>query len=137
MAEKIVKPLESNGFKCYFGSRDIYGGDHVILALSKPITIVPTTIVPVYKDRNFSAFRNLLLRVDYLDRIVFLTFDSTPIQPPAVAKNSYSISVNDPYLLPKLIKTITRKTHQIPIHVRKRKFELSDPGNDMFITYFE
>ncbi|XP_040218201.1 uncharacterized protein LOC120947172 isoform X3 [Rana temporaria] len=137
MAEKIVKPLESNGFKCYFGSRDTYGGDHVILALSKPITIVPTTIVPVYKDRHFSAFRNLLLRVDYLDRIVFLTFDSTPIQPPAVAKNSYSISVNDPYLLPKLIKTITRKTQQIPIHVRKRKFELSDPESTVSLTSYE
>ncbi|XP_073452617.1 uncharacterized protein [Aquarana catesbeiana] len=127
MAEKIVKPLESNGFKCYYGSRDIYGGEHVISALSKPITIIPTTIIPVYRDRIFSAFRNLLLRVDYLDRIVFLTFDSTPIMPPAVAKNSYSIAINDPYLLPKLMKTITKKAQQIPIHVRKRKFELSDP----------
>ncbi|XP_077310493.1 uncharacterized protein LOC143930230 isoform X2 [Lithobates pipiens] len=137
MAEKIVKPLESNGFKCYYGSRDIYGGEHVISAFSKPITIIPTTIVPVYKDRIFSAFRNLLLRVDYLDRIVFLMFDSTPVEPPAVAKNSYSIAVSDPYLLPKLIQTITIKTQKLPIHVRKSKFERSDPESTVSSTSFQ
>ncbi|KAM5140443.1 uncharacterized protein ACMZJ9_014287 [Mantella aurantiaca] len=132
MTEKIVKHLELNGFKCYHGSRDIYGGEHVISALSKPITIIPTTIVPVYKDKIFSEYRNLLLRVEYLDRIVFLMFDSTQIEPPAVS--SFSIAISDPYLLPRLMKTITAKTKQIPLDIRKRKLELSNSESALSST---
>lgn len=130
MTEKIVKPLEQLGYKCYFGSRDIPGGEYLIQALSNPITIIPITIVPVYKDRHFSAIRNLLIRPDYLDRIVFVCFDSTPIEPPAVSKNTYSISISDPILLQKLVKTIQTKCSQIPLNYRKRKFEMSKMCSD-------
>lgn len=130
MTEKIVKPLEQLGYKCYFGSRDIPGGEFLIQALSNPITIIPITIVPVYKDRDFSAIRNLLIRPDYLDRIVFVCFDSTPIEPPAVSKNTYSISISDPILLQKLVKTIQTKCSQIPLNYRKRKFEMSKMCSD-------
>ncbi|XP_069835224.1 uncharacterized protein [Dendropsophus ebraccatus] len=130
MTEKIVKPLEQRGYKCYLGYRDIPWGDVVIEAFSYPITIVPTTIMPVYKDRNFSAIRNFLLRPDYLNRVVFVCFDQTPVEPPAVAKNCFSINIDNPYLLSKLEKTIQTKCLQIPLCDRKRKFEMSKIKSD-------
>ncbi|XP_063819309.1 uncharacterized protein LOC135057350 [Pseudophryne corroboree] len=132
MTDNIVNPLEQDGFKCYFGSRDIPGGEFVIQSLSKPITIIPITIVPVYKDRRFTAHRNLLLRPDYLDRIVFLLFDSTEVEPPAVARNSFSIAFNDKHLLRKLIQTIEKRSKQIPLDHRRKKFG-NDPDGIVFL----
>ncbi|KAM4702922.1 uncharacterized protein WCC33_011473 [Rhinophrynus dorsalis] len=128
MMENIVKPLEQQGYKCYHGSRNIIGGELILQAMSYPITIIPITIVPVFKDNSFSTFRNLLLRPDYLERIVFLSFDSTTLYPPVVSKISYSISVKDECLLQKLMETIKKKRTQIPLQKRKRKCEMGiDP----------
>ncbi|XP_056385195.1 uncharacterized protein LOC130281706 [Hyla sarda] len=122
--ESIVKPLEQKGYKCFFGSRNITGGDHIIQAMSTPITIIPTTIVPVYKDKKFSNLRNLLLRPDYLNRIVYLLFDRSQLNPDVVVKNSYSMSIHDSFLLQKLIQTIEQNRGKTPLHQRKRKYEL-------------
>ncbi|KAM3913298.1 uncharacterized protein RB166_018610 [Leptodactylus fuscus] len=130
MNEKIVKPLEKCGFKCYLGSRNTSGGELIIQALSKPMTIIPTTIVPVYKDRHFSELRNFLIRPDYLDRIVFVCFDSTPIEPRVVSKNSYSLSFRDPHLLSKLIRTNQNQSAQTPLSYRKTKYEQSKMCSD-------
>ncbi|XP_044154365.1 uncharacterized protein LOC122941307 [Bufo gargarizans] len=122
--ESIVKPLEDKGYYCYHGSRNITGGDYIIQAMSYPITIIPTTIVPVFKDKKFSNLRNLLLRPDYLERTVFLLFDASQAYPDAISKNSYSLSVHDPYLLPKLIQTIEQNRKETPLLQRKIKYEM-------------
>ncbi|XP_073537528.1 uncharacterized protein [Phyllobates terribilis] len=129
MIEKIVKPLEQHGFKCLLGSRDITDGD-VIAALSNPMTIIPITIIPVFKDSTFSGLRDLLIRPSYLNRIVFICFDSTPIRPKVVSRNSFSINIDDPFLLPKLINSIARKCSQNPLCDRKSKFEMSRMCSD-------
>ncbi|XP_069609474.1 uncharacterized protein [Ranitomeya imitator] len=129
MIEKIVKPLEQHGFNCLLGSRDITDGD-VISAFSYPITIIPITIIPVYKDHSFSSLRDLLIRPSYLDRIVFICFDSTSIGPRVVSRNSFSLRIDDPFLLSKLINSISRKCSQIPLSSRKRKFEMSRMCSD-------
>ncbi|XP_053305902.1 uncharacterized protein LOC128468238 [Spea bombifrons] len=126
MAEHIVKPLEDQGFNCYHGSRNITGGEFIIQAMSYPITIIPTTIVPVYKDKTFSSLRNLLLRPDYLDRIVLLSFDSSKADPILISKTSYSMSVNDVRLLQKIIQTIERNRRQISLLERKIKYEMKN-----------
>ncbi|KAM4704355.1 uncharacterized protein WCC33_012768 [Rhinophrynus dorsalis] len=135
IAERIVKPLEDQGYKCFHGCRNMVGGELLLQAMSYPITIIPTTIVPIYRDKKFAAIRNLLLRADYLDRIVFLSFDSTKLYPSAISKNSYSINVKDGHLLQKLIQTIDRKRIQIPLHERKRKHEMGkDPESTICTT---
>ncbi|XP_073541802.1 uncharacterized protein [Phyllobates terribilis] len=121
--KSIVTPLEQRGYKCYYGSRDIIGGDHIIQAMSYPITIIPTTIVPVFKDEKFTSLRNLLLRPDYLERVVFLLFDKSQVYPEAISKNGYSLVINDRYLLSKLIQTIKKNRMKTPLFERKMKYE--------------
>ncbi|XP_071986577.1 uncharacterized protein [Engystomops pustulosus] len=130
MNERIVDPLEQRGFKCYLGSRNISGGAFAVEALSNPITIIPITIVPVFRDSNFAELRKFLIIPELLDRIVFLRFDSTRIEPPLLSKNSFSISIHDPDLLQRLIDTIERKCTQIPLPQRKRKYEMSKICSD-------
>ncbi|XP_031761936.1 uncharacterized protein LOC100493453 isoform X2 [Xenopus tropicalis] len=135
MDERIVKPLEEQGYKCFHGCRNMVGGELILHAMSYPITIIPTTIVPVYKDKNFASFRNLLLRPDYLERIVFLSFDSTKIFPAILSKNSYSINSKDANLLQKLIHTIDKNRYQIPLCQRKRQYEMRhDPESTVSTT---
>ncbi|XP_069835229.1 uncharacterized protein [Dendropsophus ebraccatus] len=122
--ENIVKPLEQKGYQCYYGSRNITGGSHIIQAMSHPITIIPTTIVPVFKDKKFSNLRNLLLRPDYLERILFLLFDNSQVYPDTVAKSSCSLPIHDPYLLPKLIQTMEQNRRETPLLQRKIKYEM-------------
>ncbi|KAM3913297.1 uncharacterized protein RB166_018609 [Leptodactylus fuscus] len=130
--EKIVDPLEQKGYNCYYGSRNITGGDSIIQAMSYPITIIPTTIVPIYKDKKFANLRNLLLRPDYLERVVFLLFDTSQHYPYAVSKNCYSLSVDDPYLLPKLIQTIEYNRRKTPLLQRKIKYEMGQDSGRRF-----
>ncbi|CAH2321920.1 insulin-like growth factor 1 receptor [Pelobates cultripes] len=124
IGEDIVKPLEERGYNCFHGSRNIAAGEFILQAMSYPITIIPLTIVPLFKDKDFSSYCNLLLRPDYLKRIMFLTFDSTRIDCPAVSKITVTISFKDEYLLPKLIETIKNKRREFPLEQRKITFEL-------------
>ncbi|XP_053306023.1 uncharacterized protein LOC128468357 [Spea bombifrons] len=122
MAENIVKPLEEEGYNCYYASRNIPGGKMLIQAMSYPISIIPVTVVPVFRDSAFIGLQNFILRPKYLDRVVFILFDSTQIFP-LVSQNTYSIHVDDKFLLPKLIETIRSKTQQLPLEERKMKYE--------------
>ncbi|KAM4636269.1 uncharacterized protein O3C94_017448 [Discoglossus pictus] len=128
LTEKIVKPLEEKGYNCYHGCRNMTGGDFVISAISNPVVFIPTTIVPIYKDREFASLLNFLLKPDYLKRIVFLLFDSSKPDPPGLLRNCFSISKNDIHLLPKLEATINRNKNIFPLHKRKALFEMeTDP----------
>ncbi|MEE6488066.1 hypothetical protein FKM82_015121 [Ascaphus truei] len=132
ITQNILNPLEQHEYLCYHGCRNVCGGDVIISAMSKPTTIIPTTIVPVYRDKGFSSLQNFVLRPDYLDRTVFLFFDSTKIYPHAVSKNCFSICVDDPHLLRKLMETIDVNRKKNPLELRKRKLETqNDPESTM------
>ncbi|OCT71836.1 uncharacterized protein LOC108696218 [Xenopus laevis] len=138
MDERLVKPLEEQGYKCFHGCRNMVGGELILQAMSYPITLIPTTIVPVYKDKDFASIRNLLLRPDFLERIVFLSFDSTKVFPSILSKNSYSINSKDVNLLQKLIHTINKNSSQIPLCQRKRQYEMRhDPESTVSTTASE
>ncbi|KAM8924562.1 uncharacterized protein RCH25_009251 [Pelodytes ibericus] len=135
MAENIVKPLENQGLICYHGTRNITGGQFVIQAIVSPITIIPTTIVPIFNDKAFAKFWNFIFRPDYLQRIVLLMFDSTKVP---ISKTSYSLSIKDVRLLPKLIQTIEKNRNQIPLLERKRKNEMmNDPESTINSNFSE
>ncbi|XP_075467131.1 uncharacterized protein LOC142501290 isoform X4 [Ascaphus truei] len=132
ITQNILNPLEQHEYLCYHGCRNVCGGDVIISAMSKPTTIIPTTIVPVFRDKGFSSLQNFVLRPDYLDRTVFLFFDSTKIYPHAVSKNCFSICVDDPHLLRKLMETIDVNRKKNPLELRKRKLETqNDPESTM------
>ncbi|XP_006014894.1 uncharacterized protein LOC102371857 [Alligator sinensis] len=118
--EKIVTVLEKNGFLCYHGYRNFTGGEMIIQAISKPMKIIPVTLIPIYKDHDFLKLQDMLITPAMLKRIVLLLFDATQTEP-VLLQCCYSIDINDPQLLPKIIKTIEHHRTQIPVSRRKER----------------
>ncbi|XP_073541807.1 uncharacterized protein [Phyllobates terribilis] len=128
ISEKIVQPLEEERIKCYYGSRELISGHNFMEAITKPLPVVPTIIMPVYKDRSFRQICKHLLIPNYLSKMVFLHFDSSCLFLPGGRINYTCLNFYDEYTLPKLIRIIREKANQVPVHKRKMCFEL---GSDI------
>ncbi|XP_053547855.1 uncharacterized protein LOC128639754 [Bombina bombina] len=134
LAENIVKPLEQAGFNCYHGSRNMTGGDIILSAFFNPVTIIPTIIIPIYKDQEFACHRNFLFHPQLFKRFVLLLFDSSKLTPHNLIESCYSLKANDSNLLPKIINTIHRNCKNFSLHQRKALYEEKEIDIDSTVS---
>ncbi|XP_041424736.1 uncharacterized protein LOC108696217 [Xenopus laevis] len=117
LTEKVIKPLETQGYNCFHGCRDLIGGQLILEALSEPMINIPTTIVPIYNDNKFTKLWNLLFRPGLQKRIVFILFDSAKIPCILDSSNLFSLKSSDSDLVNRISKTINankiRNPHSI------------------------
>ncbi|KAE8590957.1 hypothetical protein XENTR_v10018259 [Xenopus tropicalis] len=135
LTNDVIKPLEIQGYNCFHGCRDLIGGQLLFEALSEPMVKIPTTIVPVYKDRKFAAFRNFLLRPDLLPRIVFILFDATNISSMFDSRMCFSLKSSDSLLVERISNTIDINKQRIP--PTKRQFDICSNSETTTFSWSE